>query len=102
MTKIGFFQWSQPWCSPTPFFMRLLPFFSALAASLLLTFASDPAPAQAQTAEGYVYHDRNGDEKRDSGERGISEIAVSNGEQVTLTDENGYWEIGRASCRERV
>ena len=93
MTKIGFFQWSQPWCSPTPLFMRLLPFFSALAAPLLLTFASDPAPAQAQTAEGYVYHDRNGDEKRDPGEQGISEIAVSNGEQVTLTDENGYWEL---------
>ena len=44
-----------------------------------------------QQAMGYVYHDANGNQKRDNGESGIEGVAVSNGQDVVVTDEDGHY-----------
>lgn len=43
--------------------------------------------------EGYVYNDLNQNNKKEKTEQGISNVAVSNGEQVVLTDSNGKYEL---------
>ncbi len=43
--------------------------------------------------KGFVYHDANNNGKRDAKETGIAKVAVSNGIQVTLTDEKGRYEL---------
>jgi len=45
------------------------------------------------TATGYVFHDRNGDQKRDAGEEGIPDIKVSNGRQIVKTDAQGKYSL---------
>lgn len=45
-------------------------------------------------AEGFVYHDENGNQKRDDGEAGIESVLVSNGESIVETDEEGRFRIG--------
>jgi len=42
---------------------------------------------------GYVYNDVNQNNKKERKEQGISNVAVSNGEQVVLTDKNGKYEL---------
>jgi hypothetical protein len=42
---------------------------------------------------GYVYNDVNQNNKKDRKEQGISNVSVSNGEQVVLTDKNGKYEL---------
>lgn len=42
---------------------------------------------------GFVYHDANGNGKKDSREPGIAKVAVSNGVQVSLTDDKGRYEL---------
>ncbi len=42
---------------------------------------------------GYVYNDLNQNDLKDKTEQGISNVAVSNGEQVVLTDSNGKYEL---------
>ncbi|MBK1442533.1 calcineurin-like phosphoesterase family protein [Parapedobacter sp. ISTM3] len=42
---------------------------------------------------GYVYDDANGNGRRDRREQGISGVSVSNGVQVTKTDESGRYEL---------
>jgi len=55
---------------------------------------SEIAPDQGEKqASGYVYHDRNGNEKRDKGESGIAGVAVSNGQNVVVTNEEGHYGI---------
>lgn len=44
-------------------------------------------------ARGSVFHDRDGDGRKGSDDPGIAGIAVSNGLDVTLTDERGRWEL---------
>src|SRR5690554_3137508 len=52
------------------------------------------ASAQAQNvASGYVYEDKNQNGKKDRRESGLSEIAVSNGREVVLTDKNGFYQL---------
>jgi hypothetical protein len=46
-----------------------------------------------QHAKGFVYHDANGNRKRDEGETGIPSIRVSNGKEIVLTDAEGRYEI---------
>ena len=46
---------------------------------------------------GYVYNDINQNNKKDIKEYGISHVAVSNGEQVVLTDINGKYELNLGS-----
>ena len=43
------------------------------------------------TINGYVYDDANGNGKRDRREQGIANVAVSNGFDVVLTDEEGRY-----------
>ncbi len=59
--------------------------------SLLVLFAS--ALSFAQQATGYVYEDTNGNRRRDRREKGIAQVAVSNGEEVVLTDQYGKYTI---------
>ncbi|MCP1997054.1 calcineurin-like phosphoesterase family protein [Flavobacterium sp. HSC-61S13] len=48
----------------------------------------------AQTkVKGYVYEDSNKNGKRDSKERGLVGVAVSNGQEVVLTNDTGLYEL---------
>ena len=69
------------------------PVRAGLLTALLILSGASAALAQDATAEGTVFHDRNGNEQLDPDESGIADVAVSNGEQVTLTDEEGHWEL---------
>ncbi|GIZ07561.1 calcineurin-like phosphoesterase family protein [Flavobacterium sp. UMI-01] len=42
---------------------------------------------------GYVYNDLNKNNKKDKNEPGIIQVAVTNGEQVVLTDKSGKYEL---------
>lgn len=42
---------------------------------------------------GYVYHDINNSNSKEKNEQGIGRVAVTNGEEVVLTDENGKYEL---------
>ncbi|MDR1920091.1 MAG: calcineurin-like phosphoesterase family protein [Tannerellaceae bacterium] len=42
---------------------------------------------------GYVYHDLNHNEKKDRNERGVAQVAVSNGVDVVRTDEAGKYRL---------
>lgn len=60
-----------------------------LSASLLL-----PILAQAQTtATGFVFDDTNKNGVKDSGEKGIPNVKVSNQRTITKTDRNGAWKL---------
>ncbi len=47
----------------------------------------------AQTVKGIVYEDLNGNGKKESKEKGIADVAVSNGLEVVLTDKDGRYEL---------
>ncbi|MGD9588202.1 MAG: calcineurin-like phosphoesterase C-terminal domain-containing protein [Pyrinomonadaceae bacterium] len=64
--------------------------FTALA--LALGLFADRAFAQG-TTRGIVYSDANGNNLRESGERGVPSVAVSNGVNVVLTDQNGRYAL---------
>ncbi|MDR1980398.1 MAG: calcineurin-like phosphoesterase family protein [Tannerellaceae bacterium] len=42
---------------------------------------------------GYVYEDVNGNGKKDRKEKGIAQVAVSNGKEVALTDASGKYQL---------
>lgn len=48
---------------------------------------------QKQVATGYVFHDLNGNRKRDAGERGLACVRVSNGRDIVCTDANGQYQL---------
>ena len=55
---------------------------------------SEIAPGQGEKqASGYVFHDENRNNKRENKESGIAGVAVSNGRQVVVTDEDGYYAL---------
>ncbi len=56
----------------------------------ICTYAQKPAQ---QLAKGYVFHDKNENRLKEDTENGIPEVAVSNGVDIVLTDENGAYEI---------
>lgn len=59
---------------------------------LIIIFAS--ANLYAQTpASGYVFNDTNGNGKRDKTEKGIPNISVTNGQEVTRTDSKGFYQL---------
>ena len=68
-----------------------------LLASLFLGFA--PAAlgadeeASRQVARGIVFHDANGNEKFDDGEKPLPSIRVSNGREIVSTDESGRYQL---------
>jgi len=45
------------------------------------------------TVSGYVYHDANGNGKRDRREPGVAGVSVSNGIQVVATNDKGHYEL---------
>jgi len=62
---------------------------TSLALAPLIRAQAPPAPL----ARGLVFHDRDGDGRRGSRDKGIGGVAVSNGREVTLTDSKGRWEL---------
>lgn len=46
-----------------------------------------------KTAKGYVFEDLNGNGKKDPSEKGIPGVAVSDGMNISTTDESGYYEL---------
>ena len=67
-----------------------LPIRMTLWAFLLLWL--DPTAA-TETAKGSVFDDRNRNGFYDKGENGVSGVAVSNGEELVLTDDSGSYEL---------
>lgn len=66
---------------------------NALGPVFFLVWGLFVSPVTAETARGVVFHDANGNLKRDDGERGLAKIGVSNGEAVVETDAEGRYEI---------
>lgn len=71
--------------------MRLTLFAALLATSAL---DAQPAPLVPAATRGVVFEDRNANGLRESGERGIPGIAVSNQDEVTRTDADGRYTLG--------
>ena len=46
-----------------------------------------------QQASGYVFHDANNNQTRDDNETGISDVVVSNGKQIVITDADGHYSL---------
>jgi hypothetical protein len=44
-------------------------------------------------AKGYIYADSNGNKKHDRSEKGLSNVAVTNGREVVLSNQKGYYEL---------
>ncbi len=68
----------------------------ASAAALLLMAvmlsegqSQDPTVKPPQIAKGVVYHDANGNQKRDADEKPLPGVRVSNGSQIVTTNEQG-------------
>jgi hypothetical protein len=61
----------------------------------LLSFAlAFTTLAQAQsTVKGIVFNDTNGNGRKDKNEKGVGQVSVSNGVQVTQTAANGQYEL---------
>ena len=51
------------------------------------------ASAAAEQARGIVYHDQNNNGQRDKGEKGLSGVLVSNGEDIVRTDRSGAYTL---------
>jgi len=65
-----------------------------IQAGLILTFGLITSAISAQElAKGYVFHDANGNGKKQRREAGIAGVSVSNGVEVVQTDQKGYYEI---------
>ena len=47
----------------------------------------------ADFASGTVFHDVNKNGNRDAGEKGLPNVAVSNGKEIVETDEKGNWKL---------
>ena len=60
---------------------------------LLATFISIMSVSGAMAARGTVFHDKNQNDQRDKDEPGIKNIGVSNGKEVTKTNDEGAWEL---------
>lgn len=58
----------------------------------MLSMAFTQLSAQQQ-ASGYVYFDRNENQVRDAGEKGVADVAVSNGTEVVKTNKKGRYEL---------
>ncbi len=55
--------------------------------------ASNRAGNTQAMARGFVYHDLNANQKKESDEPGIPNVLVSNSVEVAKTDANGYYEL---------
>jgi len=68
--------------------MTIMNFKTAVLCTFLYSFSL----AQT-TVSGYVFEDSNRNSVKDRREKGISNVAVSNGTEVTLTDKNGRYSL---------
>ncbi|MFP4171660.1 MAG: calcineurin-like phosphoesterase C-terminal domain-containing protein [Candidatus Hydrogenedentota bacterium] len=69
-------------------------FLQSMLAGGAAFVVGQPANAQETSyAEGVVFHDRNGSGVREEGDPGVPEVRVSNGRDVTVTDEEGRWRL---------
>jgi len=59
-----------------------------MAGALLLT-----AALSAQTVKGVVYEDSNRNGKREKKEKGLADVAVTNGQEVVLTNKHGEYQL---------
>ncbi|WP_234733270.1 calcineurin-like phosphoesterase C-terminal domain-containing protein [Tellurirhabdus bombi] len=71
--------------------MRLPNLLHPFLLSLLFPLAT-PVLAQNQ-AQGVVFEDKNSNGKKDRQEAGLAQVAVSNGKDVVLTDQKGYYQL---------
>ncbi|PLX22783.1 MAG: hypothetical protein C0597_01955 [Marinilabiliales bacterium] len=71
------------------YFLRV---FIQLSFCIILVFLSSESLI-AQTIEGYVFIDSNGNSKMDADEKGLNGVMISNQKEVVLTDENGHFKI---------
>ena len=60
---------------------------------LFLLLALCLQPVAAETATGVVFHDQNANGSLDDGEPGISDVRVSNGQEVVVTDAQGRYQL---------
>lgn len=67
----------------------------ALLAVPLAAALAAPVGAQQPLVEGSVFVDRNGNGRRDAGERGLAGVSVSNQDAVVATDAAGEFRIVR-------
>ena len=78
---------------------KLLPlFFATLLASISnahehVRKEANDTGATTITATGVVFHDADGDRKRDPGEKPVPNVKVSNGEVIIKTDEEGRYSL---------
>ncbi|MDB4439415.1 metallophosphoesterase, partial [Planctomicrobium sp.] len=80
--------------------IRLISLFSVMAvlSSAIFVVSSTGALQQDQiqtppVATGVVYHDANENQQLDAGEKRLSGIRVSNGQEIVITNENGQYEL---------
>ncbi len=66
---------------------------AGLGAMVWLPRLSDRRFSGLQSARGTVFHNRDGSGRPSAVNPGIANVAVSNGDQVVLTDEQGQWEL---------
>ncbi len=64
-----------------------------LGTSILLFSCYADAQTTPQFATGVVFHDKNGNKKRDADEKGLSQIAVSNQKEIVRTDGEGRYRL---------
>lgn len=60
---------------------------------LLVLIVSVVAASAVDFAAGVVFHDQNGNGRRDAGEPGIADVKVSNQETLAVTDAEGRWRL---------
>ena len=63
------------------------------AVALFGALSAAGAGVLAETASGVVFEDRDGDGRRDRGEPGVADVAVSNGREVVRSDAEGRYRI---------
>lgn len=56
-------------------------------------YARNETASDRTTVQGTVYHDRNGNGRRDDGEPGVGGACVSNGKEVVRTGRDGRYEL---------
>jgi outer membrane protein assembly factor BamB len=77
---------------------RALPILGLALATLVIAKAATPVIAEAldpqlAAVSGVVYEDRNGNDQRDPGERGVKGVSVSDGVTSVQTDSSGQYRL---------
>ncbi len=75
--------------------LRFTTGFAALSllCGIITVWANDSSATSSTLARGLVFHDANGNETYDAGDRPLPGVRVSNGHQIVTTDGNGQYEL---------